>query len=123
MSGVQTCALPISANSTYIVKNSSFNDDKIEIYEYLLSKADSPMARFMLKNRLKCFKINNKYLRRILNLNYYSYGIKILFNIVSIIGRYEKVSIDIGLHQKHMNYIIERSKIVLEAYNSEILSS
>jgi hypothetical protein len=112
-----------TSNSTYIVKNNSFNDDKVEIFEYLLSKADTPIDRFMLRNRLKCFQMHNKYFRRILNLNYYSYGIKILFNSVSILRKYRKVDIDIDLHQKHMNYIIERSKSVLESYNSEIWSS
>lgn len=112
-----------TSNSTYIVKNNSFNDDKVEIFEYLISKAETPIDRFMLRNRLKCFQMHNKYLRRILNLNYYSYGIKILFNSVSILRKYRKVDMDIDLHQKHMNYIIERSKTVLESYNSEISSS
>lgn len=106
-------------NSTYIIKNESFNNDKVEIFEYLISKATTRFEKFMLKNRLKCFIMTNKYFRRILNLNYYSYGAKVMFHFISIWKEYKKVNLDIASHQQHMNYIIDSSKAVLESYNSQ----
>ena len=110
-----------TANSTYIIKNSSFTDDKVEIFEYLISKSDTPIARFMLRNRLECFKMKNRHFKRILNLNYYSYSFKIILNIISIWKEYRKVHLDIDLHQKYMDYIKDRSKTMLESYNLEIM--
>jgi len=110
-------------NSTYIIKNKSFNNDKVEIFEYLISKSTTSIERFMLKNRLKCFKMTNKYFKKILNLNYYAYGVKVVFHFISIRKEYKKVNLDIASHQKHMNYIVDSSKAVLEDYNSQDISA
>lgn len=71
-------------NSTYIIKNDVFSNDKIAIFKYLINNEKRFLNKIFLKNRLFCFNLSNKYLKRLLNLNIYIYGVQILFNFYSI---------------------------------------
>lgn len=92
-------------NSTYIIKNNIFSNDKIAIFEYLINNEKSFLNKILLKNRLFCFKLSNRYLKKLLNLNVYIYGLKILFDYYSINKKFKSVEIDYNKYQSHYDLI------------------
>lgn len=96
-------------NSTYIIKNDVFSNDKIAIFKYLINNEKNFLNKILLKNRLFCFNLSNRYLKKLLNLNVYIYGLKILFNYYSIYKKYKNVAIDYDKYQKHYDVIVENS--------------
>jgi glycosyltransferase involved in cell wall biosynthesis len=60
-------------NSAYIIKNDKFLTDKRRLYIFLAKKEKSFINRILLYNRIFCLKINNRFLKIILNLNSYIY--------------------------------------------------
>lgn len=99
-------------NSTYIIKNDIFSNDKIAIFEYLIHNEKSFLNKILLKNRLFCFNLSNKYLKKLLNLNVYIYGLKILFNYYSINKKFKSIEINYDKYQKHYNQICKKSKTI-----------
>jgi hypothetical protein len=52
---------------------------------------------------------NSKYLKILLNINYYLYGLFFLFNIVKIFREVKNTQIDIKKHKMHFNYIQKKA--------------
>lgn len=98
-----------TTNSTYIIKNDVFSNDKIAIFEYLISNEKKFFNRILLKNRLFCFNLSNKYLKKLLNLNVYIYGFKILFNYYSINKKVKSIKINYDKYQEHYAYLKNES--------------
>lgn len=94
-----------TTNSTYIIKNDIFSNDKIAIFEYLIHNEKSFLNKILLKNRLFCFNLSNKYLKKLLNINIYIYGLKILFNYYSINKKFKSIEINYDKYQEHYNYL------------------
>ena len=102
-----------TANSTYIVKKSLFSKDKLDIINYLIISERNIIDKLLLRNRLFCYKLENKYLKRILNMSVYLYGFNILRNILSILSEVNKFDAQINkLHkyQAHYEFIVARAK-------------
>ncbi|MCT7484803.1 glycosyltransferase family A protein [Aliarcobacter cryaerophilus] len=99
-------------NSTYIIKNDIFSNDKISIFEYLIYNEKSFLNKILLKNRLFCFNLSNRYLKKLLNLNVYIYGLKILFNYYSINKKFKSIEINYDKYQKHYDQICKKSKTI-----------
>lgn len=103
-------------NSTYIIKNHAFTKDKLKIFDYLIATETSVFNKIILKNRKFCFKINNSYLRKIMNISFFIYGLKIIFNFDKIYTIYckEKTAglIEHNSHQKHFNCIFNSARQV-----------
>lgn len=107
-----------TSNSTYIIKNSIFDQDKIKIFEYLIENEESTISKILLKNRLYSYKNSNRYLKKLLNLNVYIYFFKILINSFQIIKKYSSIDINYLKHQKHSDLINKNAKIVLDKYKN-----
>jgi len=99
-----------TSNSTYIIKNLAFSKDKFEIYKYLIQSRQSYLDKILISNRFFCYKLSSKVIKTMLNLNYYLYGIQILINIKSIIGKYQSFDPEIKKHQKHFDLISQNAK-------------
>lgn len=99
--------------STYIVKKDDFYRDKIKIFKYLMNTEMHLLNWFLLLNRLLCFKINNKLIRRLLNLNIYIYFYKSILNIRKIKKNISQVNIDLKRCQLHYNLIRDNSKLFI----------
>lgn len=92
-------------NSTYIIKNDIFSNDKINIFEYLIKNEKRFLSKIFLKNRLFCFNLSNRYLKKLLNFNVYIYGLKILFNYFLINKKVKSIEINYDKYQEHYNYL------------------
>ena len=96
-------------NSTYIIKNDIFSNDKIAIFKYLINNEKNFLNKILLKNRLFCFNLSNRYLKKIFNLNVYIYGLKILLNYYSINKRIKSIEINYDKYQSHYDLISNNS--------------
>ena len=98
-------------SSTYIIKNNAFNQDKINIFNYLIKSEKVLLDELLLQNRLFCFKLKNKYLKRILNLNIYLYGFGVLTNIFTILYKLKGIDIQFNRHQSHYDLILLKANL------------
>lgn len=101
-----------TTNSTYIIKNDIFLKDKTTIFEYLINNEKFFFNKILLKNRLFCFNLSNKYLKKLLNLNVYIYGFKIFFNYYSINKKFKSIEINYDKYQEHYDQICKNSKTI-----------
>lgn len=103
-------------NSTYIIKNDVFSNDKIAIFKYLINNEKKFFNKIFLKNRLFCFNLSNRYLKKLLNLNIYIYGIQILFNFYSIYKKFKSIDIDYDKYQKHYDLLSSNASLYSENF-------
>lgn len=97
-------------NSTYIIKNKYFAKDKLGLFTYLIQNESSFYKRIILRNRRYCFTIRNRYLKKLLNIGVYFYGVLILINFIKIYYLFVKNKQSIDLHQQHYNLIFKLAK-------------
>lgn len=108
-----------TSNSTYIIKNKNFNEDKVKIYKYLIKTEQNIFRRLLIKNRLFCFNLNNRFLKIVLNLNYYKYGFSCIFSARKIYSEFKTINIELERHQFHYDLI--RNNVI--QFNKEIGSN
>lgn len=101
-----------TSGSTYLVANKRFMKDKIEIYNDLIKTESNPLERLRIQSRLMCFKIKNRILKNLLNLDFYMFLISCIFNFAEII-RSKKAPTKLKEHQLHYDEIKRRSKKIL----------
>lgn len=101
-----------TTNSTYIIKNDIFSNDKIAIFEYLIDNEKDLFSKLLLKNRLFCFNLSNRYLKKLLNINVYVYGFKTLFNYYSINNKIKSLEIDYDKYQEHYDQTYKNSRTI-----------
>lgn len=90
-----------TAGSTYIVANQRFSKDKILIYDDLIQHEANCVERLRLRSRKFSFSINNKFLKKILNLDAYFFGLSLILNIMKIQSTNRKFIVDLDEHKKH----------------------
>jgi hypothetical protein len=98
-----------TTNSTYLIKNKIFTEDKNKIFNYLIDTEKKWFNKLLVQNRVFCFNLNSKYLKNILNLNYYIYGILYLINFFKIHREVKNLKVDITKHKMHFNFIQKRA--------------
>lgn len=104
-----------TGGSTYLVRGSEFEVDKLNVFRHMLLCEKSLLDRIMLKNRISCFLSESKVFRAIFNFNYYVYFIRFVFNFFEIIRIYKKLCINVKEHQLHYLFIKgESDKFLLD---------
>ena len=101
-----------TANSTYLVKNSQFNQDKVDIFKYLIESERSILGQLILRNRLYCYSLNNRYLKKAINFSFYLYGFNVLINIISILKKFRQFDTQLDKHQNHYDLIALKAKLL-----------
>ena len=99
-----------TANSTYLVRSSQFDRDKVDIFNYLIKSERSIFGKLLLRNRLFCYNLKNRYLKKAFNLSFYLYGFGILTNIVFILNKVRKFDTQSYRHQSHYDFITLRAR-------------
>ncbi len=102
-----------TSGSTYLIKNVDFNIDKIELFKYLIKSEKNQFKSLLLRNRLWCYKSQNRLIKVLMNTNYYVYVLRIIMNIISIAKRKHEMVIKNDLHKLHYNKIFNLSKSFL----------
>lgn len=94
-----------TAGSIYLVRAAQYDKDKIAAFNYLRENNTNSIGRFLMVNRIFCFRTNNKYLKLLCNLGYYIYGVKVLLSFWKILPLYFKFDNALTKHQAHYDYI------------------
>lgn len=103
-----------TSNSTYLVRGAEFDNDKLKMFEHMLSVEKGIFSKLLLENRIACYQSNNSFFKMFFNLNYYVFFIKIFFNLRKILKQYMRIKADENIHQKHYFFLkSEAGKYIL----------
>lgn len=90
-----------TAGSTYIVANQRFVRDKIQMYDDLIRHETSWIEIVRLASRKFCFKTNNRWLNKFMNLDLYYFSWSCLCRFRTILTQNRAVCIPLEKHQQH----------------------
>lgn len=99
-----------TSNSTYLVSHNRFSSDKVSIFNDLIETEESVIFRARLRIRKMCFTMNNLYLFRLLNIDYYIFFLKSLYLSRPIKLRLSRLDLEVQKHQLHLNEIANKSR-------------
>jgi len=91
--------------SIFIVANDRFKKDKEKIYDDLIQKEKKLIERIRLRSRKICFKIDNRVINKLFNLDFYLFGLSFLLKIFEIFRKEKTLVISADLHQNHYSEI------------------
>ncbi|MBM7037714.1 glycosyltransferase family 2 protein [Vibrio ulleungensis] len=107
-----------TSGSIYLVANEKYNQDKEDVFKFLESIDPSAIGRFMLRNRLFCYRLNGVK-AKLLNLNYYAYLGRLLYHSPKIIRSMIKLNINSEAHSQHYQLIVKNTKQYMSKLNKE----
>jgi hypothetical protein len=90
-----------TAGSTYIVANQRFIRDKIKMYDDLILNEVNWMERLRLSSRKFCFKSQNYWINKFLNLDLYFFIVSFASQIGNIVKRQRMLDLCHDQHQFH----------------------
>ncbi|WP_339541456.1 glycosyltransferase family A protein [Pseudomonas sp. RA_5y_Pfl1_P24] len=100
--------------STYLIRGSDFDVDKLQVFDYMLSNEKNWLDRFILKNRIYCYKLNNTLLKKLLNIGYHLYLFNVVVNLFPIIKACSQSPSNSHVHQAHYDLIAKRARTFLQ---------
>jgi glycosyltransferase involved in cell wall biosynthesis len=100
-----------TSGSTYLIRGSDFDLDKLKVFSYMLSCEKTWLGKYLLRNRIYCYKIDNSSLKKLLNISYYTYLFKIAANLLPLLKTYSTSVPEPEPHQEHYNLIVRRAKM------------
>ncbi|AZL67605.1 glycosyltransferase [Pseudomonas oryziphila] len=113
-----------TAGSTYLVATSRFFKDQIKMFEYLIAGESSAVKRFVLMNRMYCFKSGVRIVKRLCNIAVAIYGVKCMLKFWGIrerVARFES-DLDLEAHVRHYALIKGRAAAFMNASFCEVVS-
>lgn len=105
-----------TAGSTYLVRSTAFDKDKVEIFSYLKEHVAHGVERILMSNRMYCYRQTSKWARRLLNLNYLVYGIRAAFNCIGILRDLSQLKPELEKHRAHYQAICTRARAQRDAF-------
>lgn len=90
-----------TAGSTYLVASSRFYKDQVKVFEYLIAREPSFIGRWVLRNRLLCFKSGSRLVKRLFNAAVFIYGLKCLLSFFSIRKQVQVFEVDVDRHGRY----------------------
>lgn len=95
--------------STYLVANQRFVKDKLQVYDDLIEHESNLIEWIRLFSRRFCFKSQNRWVNKLLNLDLYFFIISFVLQMPFIIKREVALKINSAKHQLHYAYIKEKA--------------
>lgn len=111
-----------TSGSTYLVRGSDFDKDKLQVFDYMLSNEKNWLDRLILKNRIYCYKLDNSLLKKLLNVGYYLYLFKVAVHLRPIAQACSEAPSDKLAHQAHYDLIAKRANNFLQNTQNKITS-
>lgn len=90
-----------TVGSTYIVANRRFFKDKIQMYDSLILNERNSIERLRLNSRKFCFKTQNRWVNRILNLDLYYFAASCVTQLFRIYTEEKETNMRLTQHQLH----------------------
>lgn len=100
-----------TSGSTFIVAGNRFYNDQIKIFDDLILNESKKVDIFLIKNRKFCFKIKNKFIKRIINISLYLFVMNVFLNFINILMMRKKINLKLNIHKQHYEYIQSKAKI------------
>ena len=91
--------------STYIAANQRFMKDKLQLYDDLIEKEANHWERMRIKSRRYCFKLQNRWANKFLNLDWYLYLILCGAKIYKIYKQEKSLNLSVEAHRQHYSKI------------------
>lgn len=108
-----------TAGSTYLVRSATFDKDKLAIFSYLRDHVARGIERLLMSNRIFCYRQTSRWKRRLLNLNYFVYGARVVLHGLGILRDYSQLKPELEKHRLHYQTIHVRA----EAHRAAFLRS
>lgn len=105
-----------TANSTYLVRGTAFDKDKLAIFGYLRDHVAQGLERLLMRNRIFCYRQNSKWARRFLNLNYLVYAVRAARHVYGIWSDFRRLKPDLEKHRSHYQTIRARAYAQVVAF-------
>lgn len=112
-----------TAGSTYLIRSAAFDRDKLAIFSYLKEQVAQGYERVLMGNRIFCYKQNSRWKRRLLNLNYLVYGVRVLLNGFGILQDLRGLNPSLEKHRHYYKAIRLKAEEQLSAFGRRQLSS
>jgi len=90
-----------TSGSTYIVANRRFIKDKLQVYDDLIEHESNFMEWLRLSSRRFCFKSQNRWVNKFLNMDAYFFIFSCIFNMFSIVKFQKSIKSSVDQHQRH----------------------
>ena len=90
-----------TAGSTYIVENQRFVRDKMQMYSDLIRFESHWIEIVRLASRKWCFKANNRWLNKFMNIDLYFFALSYLYRLRPILAKNRDVNMHLEQHQQH----------------------
>ncbi|MDD1792383.1 glycosyltransferase family 2 protein [Enterovibrio sp. ZSDZ42] len=103
--------------SIYLVDNEKYNIDKENVFKYLESLDESYLGKFILRNRLSCYK-RGGLAGKLLNFSYYLYLVRVIFKSPVIMRELNDLKLNEGKHATHYALIKDRVMKFNEVWKS-----
>lgn len=87
--------------STYIVANQRFMKDKLQLYTDLIQNETDAWERLRLKSRRYCFKLQNRWTNKLLNIDWYLYLMAFAAKLACILRKEKILNLSLRAHRKH----------------------
>ncbi len=91
--------------STYIVANQRFVQDKLQLYTDLIQNETNPWERLRLKSRRYGFESQNRWVNKILNLDWYLFLLASATKVLKVYPQGVKLNRSVQAHQQHYLHI------------------
>jgi len=98
-----------TSSSTYLVASSRFNKDRIKIFEDLIKNNSNYFSKLRLMNKVVCFKVKNKIISRLINIDLYLFFVNALLHFPTIIYKILFINLRKELHLKHYGLIVKNA--------------
>lgn len=99
-----------TAGSTYLVRSEAFDRDKLAIFAYLRDNVAVGTERLLMRNRMFCYRLKSRWLRRLLNMNYLVYAAKILLHAPMIALDLLRLNPDLDKHKQYYETLRTRAQ-------------
>ncbi len=99
-----------TSGSTYLVRSAAFDRDKLAVFTYLRDNVASGIERLLMSNRMFCYRLKSRWLRRLLNLNYLVYAVKALCRAPMIAADLLRLAPDLEKHKHHYEILRARAQ-------------
>jgi glycosyltransferase involved in cell wall biosynthesis len=96
--------------STYIVANERFTEDKVKLYDDLISVENNWFEMMRLKSRKFCFLLNRATLSKVINIDIYLFLFSFAACLIEICKSHILIKIDVNNHKKHNLLIRSNAK-------------
>lgn len=94
-----------TAGSTYIVASQRFIEDKIKVYDDLIFHEASQIERVRLLVRRFCFKSQDYWISKLINLDLYFFMASFIYHIGRITKWQRGLNINLEKHRQHYSHI------------------